>query len=718
MQQRIQKVAPLLVLVLVVVAMMSPVLVDGRPGILDAPIICSVCRATTWHEPAQLLNIMGFGNQARPLQFLAFLPAFFSKLPIVYHVFQNGVLLLLTCVMAFRIISFFIGNQWLTLVAVFCALVTASFTSNYYVLWTMEPYMLFGMYGVLFVLVRLTGTPVLSRGAWWWYNGVGVVCAMYAIGVKEPGVMAYVVCVAAGLLLVRLGGLGWRTGLQRCWPVAVGATLVAVLVIVVFLTNKGVYDASGTGGYSLALTLLQESVGRFARHFVDTAPHALLAVPAWIFVVLMYEVGKNNEQERQALRAALTGAGIFFVIAVGMAAIYVPWQVFDTRYLLLSSSSAVMATVLTIYALSVVLRMRIHALWQLVTMSQLLLLSTLLVLHVLFTLAIGPLSRGLVSHKFACAYDDMFRYVAAQTPSNGTAYFIMNSKFAEPIENARLGMRLFYDRPDIYCAFPQTPVAFLENGLVAVTSLKDFAFNYSRMPVHAGASAKFRQMIRNDVRFVLVTAFVYRTSLLYVRDEYNVPQYKAWWGIPAFWELRRGVYHFGWNVYRFAGSGAARQAATTLAACGEDIVRDGSFARGWQCWEAQDARMTQAIAMVAADAPGAGTALRLKHLRGPMLHVRQLVRLDAGNVYRLSAVAKMVAPAYPEVLGARLAVFTPDRREVGVAWDYVRPNEWERQHVVFTNAVSGGAVVYVELSSRSGARTALVTEVRLERVAR
>ena len=99
-----------------------------------------------------------------------------------------------------------------------------------------------------------------------------------------------------------------------------------------------------------------------------------------------------------------------------------------------------------------------------------------------------------------------------------------------------------------------------------------------------------------------------------------------------------------------------------------------------------------------------------------MLDVRQHIQLDANAVYRLSGLAKMAAPAYPEVLGLRLAVFTPDKREIELIWNYVRPDEWERQQMMFTNAVGGDAVVYVEMGSGRGARTALMTEVRVERV--
>jgi hypothetical protein len=226
----------------------------------------------------------------------------------------------------------------------------------------------------------------------------------------------------------------------------------------------------------------------------------------------------------------------------------------------------------------------------------------------------------------------------------------------------------------------------------------------------------FSELISNDVRFVMVTSFVYRTPVLYVKDAYNVPQYKAWWGVPAFWELKRGVYHFGWNVFRFAGSAVTRQKDAALAACGDDTVRDGCFAQGWQYWKVPDAGMTQALAVVAADAPDAAAALRMEYRRGPVLHVRQHVTLDANAVYRLSGMVKLSAPAYPEVLGARLMVFMPNRREIGLAWNYMRPHEWERQQVVFTNAVKGGAVVYVEMGGGRGARTALVTDVRLERV--
>ncbi len=62
----------------VVTAMVAPVLLDGRAGILDTPVIAQVCRHVQWSKPLRVMDIMGFGNQARPLQVVAFLPAVLS----------------------------------------------------------------------------------------------------------------------------------------------------------------------------------------------------------------------------------------------------------------------------------------------------------------------------------------------------------------------------------------------------------------------------------------------------------------------------------------------------------------------------------------------------------------------------------------------------------------------------------------------------------------
>lgn len=540
-----------LVYLAALVALCNPLWFDGRAGILDTPVIAHVCRTVQWHKPLQLMDIMGFGNQARPLQLLAFLPALVSRDPQVFHWFQNVCILVLTYVLIARIVSLWTGMRWLASFASVCVLLTPSYTSNYFTMWTMEPYMLFGVMGLVWVWVRLLGQREVSRGAWWWYNGLGVIFAAYAIGVKEVGVMACVVCMAAGGLIAWQQGVRFGEALRRVWPTFIAAQLAFTAVIVKFMLIPQAYDAGGTGGYVLALEPLLRQARRFVTYFIDTAPYAWLAALLWM--ALAWFVRRQKAcAGLEDVRRALAGAAVFFVIAVGMAAIYVPWQVFDARYLLVAGTSAALASWLTAQAL--LLTRESLKRWYARGVSGVCaaLIIGLIVVHACYVTAVGPLSEGLARHRFAVAYDEMFKFVCRETPTNGTVYFLMDWDFPEARENTVHSLDVFYGRPDIRAAFPTNAAAFTRPGLVVVSEYS-FPMNYTRMPVHYLARDVFYRELQPRLGLREVANMTWRTPIWYAKEEHNVAQYQSAWGVPAFWDLKRGVYRFGWRIYWYDG---------------------------------------------------------------------------------------------------------------------------------------------------------------------
>lgn len=72
-------------------------------------------------------------------------------------------------------------------------------------------------------------------------------------------------------------------------------------------------------------------------------------------------------------------------------------------------------------------------------------------------------------HRCVAAYDEMFKYVAQTTPTNGTVYFLMEWRFPEARENTRYALDIFHHRSDIQAVFPTNVTAFEEPGLVVVS---------------------------------------------------------------------------------------------------------------------------------------------------------------------------------------------------------------------------------------------------------
>ena len=558
--------------VLFFMAVVAPVLLDGRAGILDAPVIAHVCRDVPWDKPVRVIDIMGFGNQARPLQVLAFVPCFFTHQARYYHIFQNGLLLVLTCVVVMKIITRLAGGGGMAAVGASAVLLTPAFTPNYFTLWTMEPYMLFGVMGLVYVWVRLLGEKVVGKGAWWWYNGLGVIFAAYAIGVKEVGVMAFVVCMIAAALLARDNRISVDEVIARAWPALAAATLAFSAVVVKFMLIERAYDAGGTGGYRVSVAVLARSLERFGTYLVDAAPYAWLGLPVWVWLARYARRGSVGAEARNALRRALAGALVFYVIALGMIAVYVPWQVFDARYLLIGDSGLVLAAWLVMRGLWVVARELRSVVGRGAAWCGAWVLGVLIGAHALYALAVGPLSEGIVRHRFAVAYDEMFKYVTNATGREGTVYFLMDWRFPEARENTVHSLDVFYGRGDIKARFPTNAVEMVEPGLVVVSEYA-FPVNYTRMPVHYEAREVFYQQMQPRLRLREVTNMVWETPVWYAKEGYNVTQYDSEWGLPAIWRLRSGEYRFGWRIYWYEGGGLQAARSAAFAALGRGCKR-------------------------------------------------------------------------------------------------------------------------------------------------
>ncbi|MCX7847273.1 MAG: hypothetical protein N2595_04510 [bacterium] len=541
---------PALALWFLLLLIQAPLWLDGRPGILDAPVIAYVCQKFNWRHLLSVVDIMGFGNQARPLQFLAFLPAFVSRDPWFYHLFQNVFVLLLTSYLIFSLAYMYTRRAWLSFLAAFSALITPPYTPNWFVLWTMEPYMLFGILGFSYILLRLLSPAPPSRVAWLTYNVTGVLFAAYAVGVKEVGLMSSLALSFAAFILARFHHLSFDDLLSRAWPALTALESAAVLVLVKLLTIPHPYDAGGTGGYVISTVPILLSLQKFIIYFIDAAPYAWIALLAWFILISLPSDLNHPRASSTPLRTRCLAALIFFLIAFAMAGVYVPWQVFDARYLLVPSVFFVIAAWLVADALFFVAPLFSHFAARFSARAAAVLIVTLILLHTAYTLAVGPLSEGPARYGLAAAYDDMFRYLASSAPTNATIYFFMDARFPEARENTVHSLNVFYNRPDLRIIFPSRISSFRRPGLLVVSEYQ-FPMNYTRMPVHHEANERFTFLIQPQLSLRKLASFIHETPVWYAREEHNAVQYSSLWGLPAFWGLKSGTYRFGWTIYEF-----------------------------------------------------------------------------------------------------------------------------------------------------------------------
>lgn len=171
--------------------------------------------------------------------------------------------------------------------------------------------------------------------------------------------------------------------------------------------------------------------------------------------------------------------------------------------------------------------------------------------------------------------------------------------------------------------------------------------------------------------------------------------------IPTWWRWCRADRGSG-NV-RFAHDGG--------------LVRNGGFDEGLACWELWNAAQTysNAVRIVPTwTSAGMRYALRIENPHRALVGVAQRVALKSNTVYRLGGAARSLATTASDILfGGRLAVWQPPQAEREIVWmsEY---NDWWQKYLVFTNEVSGTAVLYVHLGYGNVATSGEFTNITLE----
>ncbi len=677
----------------------APVLRDPRLCILDCANVYRSYSAVRWLQPATWLNVDNDPTSVRPGEVLVHLPAYWSLNPAAQYWYLNGVVLTGMMLALFFVLQRTSGSRLLAAVAVAACLSAPSFVENFYTLGKCEPFMAAGAIGVSWLLYMLLFRQPAPRGAWWLILvPLGVYCALLAVTVKETAV-AFVGVYAAGLVcLVWAAPLPLSSGLRRtAWLSALIAAGFFLLVYC-FLHIPETYNQGETAVYSLHPRNLQRGVIYIGLHYLRTAPHAVLAL-----AMLLLTLPQLSMLRRDAIgRVRLAWMLFFWLMWLGMLAIYIPWSSPQLRYFYPSTSALYAAIVLTI-SLALYAARRAQTtklLWAQRALAALALV--LMAAHAVFTIQVGHRSEGRARQQFDAVYDEMFKFVARHTPRGGTAYFIYDNRYEEPQYNTRFGLPLFYQRDDIACVFPDTFWDFAAPGLVVVAD-SDFPYNPNRMPAHEYGAALFHERMKASLPLRVVTNIVCEVPMWYTEARaHRGVQHASRSGIPDFRRLLRGTYRFGWVIYAFA----PHQPRANL-------IRNENFALGmrhWELWGAAD-REPQSVTI-------SNHAARIANPNGALRGIKQSLStvLSSGYVYRISATARCIGVSNPgAILGARVAVHLPPQPESELTW-LSRRTEWWRQSTVFTNMVTGEPIILVHLGYGGVISTAEFTDVVLEQI--
>ena len=152
---------------------------------------------------------------------------------------------------------------------------------------------------------------------------------------------------------------------------------------------------------------------------------------------------------------------------------------------------------------------------------------------------------------------------------------------------------------------------------------------------------------------------------------------------------------------------------------GRNLLADSMFKEGWHFWQrwCEAAALSNEISLVSAEAVGTGAhAARIENPRTNYFGVQQRADVVSGGVYRLCGTVRSVATNNASmVFGGRIAFYLQPQPQVFLLW-YPECNQWTEKSVLFTNQVTGTAVVYAHMGFGNVPSTGEFTNIRLEQV--
>jgi len=706
-------------LVACVLAAVWPELLDGRFGILDCGIWYHTVQQFDIGNPDTYLFMRSFAGRARPGVYLISMPAWFATSAVFHYWFQTG-LLAAALLMLFVLSARITGAVWFAAVGCGAALCQPAFTENFYTIPKSEVFVLLGTTMLTLLSWAYLKGVGHARG-WWWRSGAALAAlagTVLVYTVKETGGAFLPVYVAMTVVLSWGLNLTWREAIRRTWWLSL-CNLAGFCIIVGFLMQiRSVYHVPDGGKFSTSPSSIVQGMARIGCYALKIAPCLVPAVALTAFMLAFLRRYASKAQ-KELLRKPIAWSIVCLLVAAGMAAPLTGWSEIVAHYFLVSGTFALLFTILACASAWRVSQWCGSRVLRCIVRLVAGVAAVLVLLHSTYSVMVGHLSEGRTRHAFDVAYDEMFKYAALHTESNGTFYAMIDTCWPEPQYNAEYGMRLFYHRPDVTCVFPEGSADIATPGLLAVSEY-NVPINYDRMPLQHEWSGTFDRITKDSVTLTQVFSTVRETPIWYAERKYHGPQYASGFGCPAFWGLKRGMYRFGWNVYRVAMSNGLQEFSEVIPRSAEDRIRNGTFTEGlsgWSFWELARGN-TNWVRCVKGIGGKNKAAVWLENPGGVLAGVQQIVPVVSGTVYRLSGSARCVASLSAKgTFGARIGFFLPLVKEQSIVWqsDW-EARRWKEKSVVFTNVVTGNAVVFAHLGYGKVATSGEFTNIRLERV--
>jgi hypothetical protein len=163
---------------------------------------------------------------------------------------------------------------------------------------------------------------------------------------------------------------------------------------------------------------------------------------------------------------------------------------------------------------------------------------------------------------------------------------------------------------------------------------------------------------------------------------------------------------------------AAAVAPYVIPRVTQTLSQNGDFTQGltgWDYWQ-HACSATNEVRVLQVSAQPRQFALQIQNPTKSLTGVRQLLPLESGAVYRLSARARSLATTNPKIVfGGRVAVFLPPQPEQALLW-MSESTDWWAKALVFTNHVSGTATLFAHLGYGNVASTGEFANIALDKL--
>ena len=163
--------------------------------------------------------------------------------------------------------------------------------------------------------------------------------------------------------------------------------------------------------------------------------------------------------------------------------------------------------------------------------------------------------------------------------------------------------------------------------------------------------------------------------------------------------------------------GRAADNAAAPAVRGRNLLRNSDFAQGLQFWSLWQHGRTHPEWVTVTNLPGRLGSYNALHLANPkalLVGVQQSAGVVSNKIYRLAgSVRSMYTNDSSRIFGGRIAFYLPPQPERQLVWTS-EFNDWWKRELVFTNQLTGTALVLVHMGYGGVVSTGDFTDVRLE----